>query len=203
MWRRKFAVKIKKSNPKIPLRIGILGVGNGIGLTHSCLLLASYLSGCLKQKTALLERNGNKDYEKISEFYGLSRSKFTIWKTDIYSDIAPDAYADIQTIGYDYIISDLGGEVASAKEEFMRNDVCILIIALSSWKVKDFLRILDTEDLEILKSWKILCVFGEEKLRKKLEKVYKVPIFRIPFSPDPFCINAKLYEFFRDLKLKQ
>lgn len=193
--------KTEKQIPKEPVRIGLLGTENGIGLTHSCLLLANYISGCLRRRVALLERNPSGDFARLADFYGARRDKFTIQGVDYYSDASDELYRDLPVLGYEYILSDFGSDAKSCTESFWQSEIKMLLLASSPWKVQAGRRILDANEGRILKSWYILQAFGGERYRKKLEKIYGFPIRRIPFSEDPFSVNAQLYDFFRNLDI--
>ena len=62
---------LQKHTPRIrqdDRTIGIIGQGRGTGVTHFCILLANYLSGVKRKKTAVLEWNTHHDFEKMTPF---------------------------------------------------------------------------------------------------------------------------------------
>lgn len=201
MGRKRIYRKTEKQDPKKPVRIGLLSAEKGSGLTHICLLLANYISGCKKRRVALLEQNQSGDFMRLADFYGIRRDKFTIQGVDYYSDVSGSLYRDLYALGYEYILSDYGSDLKNSGESFWQSEVKILLISSSPWKAQAGRRILDANEKSILESWYILQAFGSERYRKKLERIYGFPIGRIPFSEDPFSINAELYDFFRSLNL--
>jgi hypothetical protein len=165
--------------------IGIVATSSAVGLTHTAILLYTYLSSFLKRKTAYIEMKdiGGFNTEKQNFFLNLS--------------IAEIAY--LKEKGYNYIIIDYGKLDSKNREDFLRCDIRIIMTSLSEWKINNFINLLEMEDKRILDSYVFLHAFGEDKIKRKIERRYKIDIVKILYSQSPFVVTQENYKVLTSL----
>ena len=125
--------------------IGVCGAGKGTGVTHFCIMAASYLSGVPRKKTALLEWNCSKDFaamEKICKGRISQIEFFSILDVDYYKQSCGTVLADCLEKEYEYIIIDFGVLTKDNREDFVRCRRKLVIGSCIEWRLGAFMEIL-------------------------------------------------------------
>ena len=199
--------------------IGAAGLCPSAGVTHFSLLLASYCSGVLRGKTAVLEWNGSGDFARIlgardpkhfllpgnpEKRPGSKKCKsdvtfggdcsFTIMDIILCAEAGSEELFSCKEC-CDYTVIDFGVLREEIRKEWLRCDRHVLLGSLSEWQISSLAGYLaggmPPEGTEIF------VTFGEEEKRRMTERVFGIPLRRIPFSPDAFTVNADVLEAFR------
>ncbi|NLZ80692.1 MAG: hypothetical protein GX913_02640 [Clostridiales bacterium] len=183
--------------------IGILSTEPGCGCTHLSIMLANYLSSVRGYKVCIAEFNENHTFEKLEQAYEGSKTiddrtrSFYILKTKYFKNIRQEEMPDLLSEHYDYMIIDFGCGFEKRKEEFKRCKRKFIIGSLCDWKISTYIQFLEDSSKELGKEqWEFFSVMGDEKLRRKLEKSYRIQIHQVPFEESPFFIDKKNLSFF-------
>ena len=81
--------------------IGVAGSSPGVGVTHFSIMIASYLSGVLGKRTALLEENKSGDFarlfEILSERSALKQEKgsCSVLEISFMKEAGPETFSDL------------------------------------------------------------------------------------------------------------
>jgi len=198
--------------------IAVAGAGSGTGVSHLCLMLASYL-GQQNTKVAIAEwPTGNSSNQK-SQYLGLvgfgaacqpsylNGVTLQIAAMDSF-DILLDArsFRSIDFVfpwaahsSYDYLILDLGELIAEKVVEMDRSALAILVTHASPYRLDRFFPIVSRDNginAPNLSKWKIaLNLAGEEEIKffqqtftQSIGKIHAIPYLKNPVD------NAELIE---------
>ena len=193
--------KNKKMEGKNWKTIGIIGTGPCVGVTHFCIMLANYLWGVRRQKTAVLEWNTNGDFSTLEEICtGRSSKKkpFQILGVTYFSCITDEEAVWCLSQDYDKLVIDFGWD-CSHMLDLLRCEKKAVISSVSEWQIKAALDFFASVQDRTDKSWKYYTAFGSEEARRELKKTYRIPLQRIPFSEDAFSVTGETLPFFSDL----
>ncbi len=207
------------------LTIGIGGVSNGSGTTHTTLGLASYLRK-IKNKVAIVEFNNKPQLSRLIAYSNIqNKDYFSINKLDIYfqKHIQQDSNSFNQMIlklksdDYDYIIIDFG-ELKSlnnegiSKNNISYNELCksdyqILCLNGSSWKWEDinFFRCDNFAEVEpYINNWiltiSLVTNHFFRDIKKEIENITVLKnIKKAPLYLNPFNISEENNEYFKEL----
>lgn len=186
--------------------IGVLGSEGGIGVTHSCILFANYLTSSRKQKVALIQYNESGAFQKIAKafdencFIENGHAYFELFGITYFSQIKHEAILQIRQLGYDCIIFDFGADYASSRSEFLRCQENIIIGSFTDWRKENFKQILrNLVDEAGGKQFRYLSLFGDEGECKKWGRTFGVHVAPIPFEPDPYVIHNQNFAFFEEV----
>lgn len=178
--------------------IGVLGVNQGAGVTHTAIMMADILSK--KNSVALLELNTSKHFLEIGLTIKnesiIREQKFRYQKTDYYWDIALNAFWMKYRDRYEYIIVDLGSyEQLMDIEEFIRCDIPVVCAQGIDWKLKDLQQFIEkTKRYNPNGSWAYLIPLLDEKSVKKINKEMNnemnkeihIKLRSLPYNMNPF-----------------
>lgn len=167
--------------------IGILGVGNGVGVTHLAAALMHYCSAYQKSQTALVELSGNHELEELKK--ERDSSLLRPGREHYFVNATCERMAEIINCGYETYILDLGSEFYRIKEEFLRCDKKIIIVSLSSWKRKELKHFMSYTYAEAGEEVTFLAQFGKKKDRKDFQRTYRLPVYAFPYMEDPFHLT--------------
>ena len=159
---------IKTENGKV--LIGIAGAGVHVGVTHSCIQLASYLTS-LGAKVAILECNPSGDFSKIRENYEeeMEDGKFVIQEISFFESVKSTQIPDIIVKSYDFFIVDFGPYRNCDRLTFEKSDVKLIIAGSKAWEL-DALNenVFPYATTETLSKYHYLFNHTEENMRKDI-----------------------------------
>lgn len=168
--------------------ISVLGVSHGIGVTHTCILLAN----CFKdnKKVAVIELN---DHKHFKEMFHHKINRDEIQKA-VYNNVHYFWNTNLVQFWthfrqeYDYVIIDMGAfEDLYDLDEFLRADIKIVITHGSDWKMKELFEFYSsTLKYDPKNQWIYGVPFLDKKYLKEMHKSIENKIFNIPFQMDPF-----------------
>lgn len=187
----------KPIKKQIPQTVGIMGVGNGCGVTHFALLLANYLSAVELEKTAVFEWNPRNDLEKLVDIYTEGRQKkvpCSIFDVDYFFHGGPEEFNACIQQGYETILLDFGRAGEGRQREFLQCHRQCFLLALNEWKLQE---VMAQKDLwqKGKKQWDFFMVFGSREARHEMCRRYGLNIAQIPFVPDAFSMGQDVAEF--------
>lgn len=189
--------------------IAVTGVNQGVGCTHTAIMIANYLARD-NYPVLLIEANDSNDFVEIEAAYEgvvnpstLKNPTFTIHGVRYLKAVKELNLYQHLSGNYAFIILDLGSySTTDWYEEFLRANISIVVGSGSDWKQKDILRFF-REQIHLDQSrWK-LCVPMATKqtigdIRKSLPKR---KIHALPYQPDPYkadkALNAVLEDVLR------
>lgn len=179
--------------------LGIAGAGRAVGTTHLTVWTANWLASACRKTVAVLEWNGQGDFERMREFCAAGKKSENHWKlleVDYFSGAGGRELAACINGTYDKILVDYGMWSDAADLEWARCDRKILIGSLSEWQAEVFSSLV--KKLEIKdKNREYGMVFGSDEARTAMEKAFRITVQRIPFSADAFAVTGSDMEFFR------
>lgn len=184
--------------PKTRL-IGVAGIGHSVGCTHFAVMLANYLAGFRRQKTALLEWNNSGDFERLEKVCtGMVRENgsYRVLDADYYKNAGAKDLAFALQNGYEDILMDFGAVEENMDAEFLRCDKQFIVGSFSEWQQERFREFAAEQGRAGKKSWKYLAAFGSEETRKEFKRRYGIASERIPFSADAFSVTEESGKFF-------
>lgn len=181
--------------------IGIAGGAPSVGSTHFSILTAAYLSGVQQKKTVVLEWERTDTFvnlEKILSKKVVTNEKehtFNILGIFFCRENGQKALLSCMEQGFETVVIDFGCCRESFLEEFLRCDRKFLVCSGSDWQTAASIRWMTGE---YARRWRVEYVasFGAEETLRMAETYLKVPIRRIPFSPDAFAVNGEIMDFF-------
>lgn len=193
----------KRKNLEGKLIIGVVGTHIGVGTTHFSILLSNYISACLGRRTAYIECSPQNELIYMEEAYCSAgnatsiNNPFSLYKVEYYKNAKEKKIAEIMGYGYDCIVLDIGLANEKMKSEFFRCDKKIVISSLAPWKyfeLENFLAKVDsTWDRQHLEYG---ISFTKKEIVREVSKDYEIPIFQIPYEPDPFAISTDTIKMF-------
>ena len=186
---------------KKPQLIGIGGIGHNVGCTHFAIMLANYLAGYRRKKTALLEWNRSGDFERLERICnGRNREgvQFRVLEVDFYKNAGREELAEVLRSNVDEILIDFGNIEKEQLSEIARCEKQFLIGSFSEWQEEVFWNFV-RENGAGNGNWQFLAVFGSEETRKEFRRRPGIFTERIPFSADAFSVTRESCTFFHQL----
>ena len=183
--------------------IGLIGAGPAVGVTHTAVTMAGYLTGICRRRCAVLEWNGSGTFDRLEESClgkrngGQSRS-FPVLDVDYYRNAGTETLVLCKKLRYQDVIVDYGTVLEGNQEEFFRCDRQFLLAGLSEWQTGAFLETAGAWK-RAGTGWETLAVFGSEETRKNMEKELGLSIRRIPVSVDAFAVTEAVMEFYQQI----
>ena len=198
--------RIKPMGMKGKIIIGIIGTHIGVGATHFSILLSNYMSECKGVKTAYIECFPSNEICHMEELYCLdgnatsTKESFSIYGIDYYKNVKEKKIAEIMGHGYDCIVFDLGKDINRMKTEFIRCDKKIVISNLAAWKYNQLENFLTRSgNLGANNLWEYGIAFTRKRDVKEMSRHYKIPMFNIPYEPDPFNLSIDTIQLFQKI----
>lgn len=184
-------------NTRSPRITGICGAGRAVGTTHLAVWSANYLASCCQKKTAVVEWSSHSDFIRLrlDDKEVRPDRAFRLLEVDYYPQGEKEALAACIRSGYDEILVDFGPMRQEIRAEWFRCPERILAVSLSEWKVEAFLGFL-TEEEDLGKGWSCMSAFGSKTIRREIEKQFRIPIEKIPFSEDVFQVDKTAMAWF-------
>lgn len=177
--------------------ISVLGVEKGVGVTHTGILVANFLTR-RGNTVAIVEVNKTNDFSFIEGSYeGEDPSQlnadeyFQLRGVTYYKSNYSFEIAELMEKRYDYIILDLGSYAESNYiDEFYRSHLQIVIGNGSDWKQHEIIDFsLHHKDRDQSK-WAYCIPHVKPIVIDDIEKeLYEGQLFRIPTHPDPYEIQ--------------
>ena len=183
--------------------IGLIGAGQAVGVTHTAVMMAGYLTGICRRRCAVLEWNGSGTFDRLEESClgkrngGRSRS-FPVLDVDYYRNAGTETLVLCKKLRYQDVIVDYGTVLEGNQEEFFRCDRQFLLAGLSEWQTGAFLETAGAWK-RAGTGWETLAVFGSEETRKNMEKELGLSIRRVPVSVDAFTVTETVMDFYQQI----
>ena len=154
-----------------------------MGTTHLAVWSANYLASCCQKKTAVVEWSSHSDFVHLclDDKNGQTARAFRLLEVDYYPQGEKEALASCIRSGYEEILIDFGPVRQEIRAEWFRCQIRILTASLSEWKLEAFLEFL---------------AFGSKAIRHEIEKQFRIPIEKIPFSEDVFQVDKTAMAWF-------
>lgn len=178
----------------------MIGSGPCAGATHFTVLLANYLAGVLRKKTAVLEWNGHGDLTEMEAFCMGRRSErkeYHVLDVLYVKNAGLEELVSCINRRYDRIIIDFGDSFSRNRTEFLRCDRRIVLLALSEWQMARCLEFTVLTAGERDKGWEYYTVFGSEETRLEIKRKLGLAVQRVPFSVDAFTVTREIMAFFK------
>lgn len=178
----------------------MIGSGRCAGVTHVAVMLANYLAGFLRKKTAVLEWNRHGDLARMERFCrGLESQgkEYRVFDVLYVKSAGKEELVSCIQNNYERIIIDFGDSYEEYRTEFLRCDKKIVLLALSEWQMAGCLELIGLTEHERDKSWQYYTVFGSEETRLEVRKKLRLPVQRIPFSEDAFTVTRDIITLFK------
>lgn len=181
----------------LPRTVGIMGAGDGCGVTHFALLLANYLAAVELEKTAVFEWKPKNDLEKLVNIYTGGRPKkapVSILDVDYFFHGDAEEFNTCIQHGYGTVLLDLGTVKDGRQPEFLQCQRQYFLFALNEWKMQD---VIDQKNLwkKGRGQWEFFMVFGSREARREICRRYGLRVMQIPFAPDAFSIGQDMANF--------
>lgn len=180
--------------------VTLVGVNQGVGVTHTTILLGNYLNQ-KGAKVALVEWNTKSDYKSLEEAYegrGFESEKtehFKIFGMTFYKDFEMSKMPKVMAKGYDYILFDRGAR-GFTQQDLLFSDFHIVVGHASEWKQSEWTRFCDNNEDLIHNRWIGVVPLADAHSLKDLMKKLPITLYDIPCHEDPFIKNRKLIPVF-------
>jgi len=202
-------MKNSKKITNAPMIIGVMGSDKGVGVTHFSIMLAGFISSKERRRTAIVELNHSDAFNNMGVMYygenynkGLEISTFQLEGVDYYCGMTVEQYARLYHIGYEYIVIDMGHDWKKYYYEFLRCNTRLIVGNCNEWNVLKFEECISAIiDMDSKDNIHFLNSFGNEKLRRQLERKYRVAIQCVPFMKTPFELTRNSFAFFKQFTI--
>lgn len=180
--------------------IGLIGTHKGVGVTHTALMLAFYMSDERCKRTALLECNKHHDFELIQEAYEWRREEpptFSFHNITCYKEVTPEQIPRILGEDYECFILDFGEDLDCSKEEFLRCTTKMVIGGASEWdflKLKRFVK--TSETLRGSTNWLYFIPQANDKRITRIKSEIQRKVWSVPWIEEPTLPNQTTCRFF-------
>lgn len=187
-------------NVKKTVTIGVIGVSNCTGVTHTCIMLAQYLSN--KGKVAIIELNSSKHFLEIclitDDENNIENKHFVHNKVNFFWDIDYGHFLTLHREQYDFILLDLGSyNGLKGIEEFVRADLRLVVAHGMDWKIKEIKAFYKmTREYDPNNGWKYLLPFMDQKAMKEIKAWSKSPTYPVPYNMNPFVLSQETKKVF-------
>lgn len=180
--------------------MGIIGACRAVGATHLAVWTANFLTGVLREQTAVLEWNSHGDFDRMGQFCKNKNKQglYRILEVDYYAQAGAEELAACLNESYRYIIVDYGEITGQNLLDCARCDLKVIVGSLSEWQAKMFSGAVTGKEKRD-KSWKYVIAFGSEEARKRMERCFRISVRRIPDSRDVFAVTRADMIFFTEL----
>lgn len=185
------------------ITIGVLGVEKGLGVTHTCVMLAGYLSK--KNKVAVIELNDSKHFKEIAliikDDKEIAKRKFIYNKVHYYWDIDYGQFISLYREKYDFLILDLGSYLELRDmDEFVRTDIRLVIGHGMDWKIKEISKFyLENRDYDPNNNWYYVLPFMDKKSIREIKSKIENKVFFLPYNINPFVVNQETKKIFEQI----
>lgn len=193
--------KFVKEKRKGKLVVGICSTHPNAGATHFSMLLATYFSEWLGQKTAYVNFKDKVELTNLKDYFlkdnPVNDSHFRVGRVTFYSNDNLSRLSDIIGEETDCLVLDMGHQLSKNQKEFLRCDIKIVISSLAIWQQNKLELFLETTKESFNKAGlRYVIPFIEEKDLKKGFRKHRIHLYQMPYQPDPFTINTTVVHFF-------
>lgn len=182
--------------------IGIGGLYHGCGVTHTCMMLEKYFTGCRRESSAYIELCSSSPRRRYEESCcdrnRMDRDAFITAKVPSYRNITAKQLPEIYRSGYENYIVDFG-VLNSIEQEYLRCDIRILILDTAFWRKQIAVTWLEQNKDTILKEVIPLVLFGSEREVNRWRKEYGHVFYGIPFNHDARNLSIPVVELFHSI----
>lgn len=204
---KSFIQKPVKEKRKGKLVVGVCCTHSNVGATHFCMLLVTYFSEWLGLKTAYVNFKDSIEHYDLKDYFlkdqEVMDSHFTIGRVTFYSNDNLNRLAEVIGEKTDCLVLDIGAQLLKNQNEFLRCDIKIVVSSLSIWQQHKLELFLETvRDSFDKVDLRYVIPFIEEKDLKVAIRNYRIPLYKMPYQPDPFTINTTLVHFFERILQK-
>lgn len=181
--------------------IGVAGSSPGVGVTHFSIMIASYLSGVLGKRTALLEENKSGDFarlfEILSERSALKQDKgsCSVLEISFMKEAGPETFSDLANSEFDTVVIDFGHDFEAVRTKFQLCQRKFLVGSLAEWKIHSFLKLAEEKKRSDGK-WEYFISSGSSEFMKELSRYPGIEARRIPSTEDAFTVSGEVIAFF-------
>lgn len=182
--------------------IGIAGIGKSVGCTHFSIMLANYLAGYCRRKTAVLEWNKSGDFERLERVCTGKvgeQKPCRILDADYYKNAGADELGRVLNREYEEILVDFGALDETEENEFLRCGKRFIVVSFSEWQQEKIREFMSGKCRTEHTCWQFVASFGSEETRKEFERRFGFFADRIPFSADAFSVTEECGVFFGNL----
>ncbi|MGG3278941.1 hypothetical protein [Paenibacillus solani] len=176
--------------------IGVGGIYEGAGTTHTSIMIANYLSRATKTPVAIWEA-GHKpcfhflDYLKNGQFHQ-SRPRFELKNVTFFKETT--SYQQLRSVANDFrfVVLDLGclDQHKENTELFLDSDIPILVGSGSEWRMKEIMQFCQLHNKVAQDRWRITMPLARDEAVEEMgEALRGRPVFNIPFHSDPFDVQ--------------
>ncbi|MEK3736722.1 MULTISPECIES: serine/threonine-protein kinase [Paenibacillus] len=189
--------------------IALLGVGPGLGTTHTSFAISSYLAQIgstawvdLSPDSSVYDRMHNLlDVQSASVPAESSESVFSwrkvhYWKRPHHGDVA-----ELMRGAYQFVVLDLGtGGFDGALEEIKHSDIPILIASGADWRLEETLLWIRRKGLQPERDWRVGLPLAEQQSVELLRNSLGIDrVYNLPCQQDPFLQKGKLADVIAEL----
>lgn len=184
--------------------IGLIGTHRSVGVTHTGIMIANYLSKWKGFRTAYLEMNDEDDMKHLWYAYehrdSFSKKEFQIYHTTYYRNVREPDLIKILNEDYEYFIMDFGADFSKNESEFLRCDIKLVIGSLTEWKRHFLAQFIENRLLlPGFAHCRYLIVFGQGKDMRMASRELHVHLDSIGYAPDPFLLNKENRTLFQKI----
>ncbi|MFD1175672.1 serine/threonine protein kinase [Paenibacillus puldeungensis] len=177
--------------------IAVMGVGAGVGTTHTAIALAHVLSHSFRKVVIAEMEAKSTAFQRLARIVEGTRASagapgctFRIDRVQYVRTPSRSDMIDLLTGKYEIIICDLGtGRSKELQEEFKRADISIAVGAAAEWKIEELERFKATTiaDERLSASLKYCVPLASTSILRRLGKTLRTrSIFTVPAEPVPF-----------------
>ena len=118
-----------------------------MGVTHFSIMIASYLSGVLGKRTALLEENKSGDFARIFEILSersvlkQEKGSCSVLEISFMKEAGPETFSDLANSEFDTVVIDFGHDFEAVRTKFQLCQRKFLVGSLAEWKIHSFLKL--------------------------------------------------------------
>ena len=184
-----------------PLMIGVAGSCPGVGTTHFSIMTASYLSGVLGKRTALLEENRSGDFSRLFEILSersalkQENGSCSILEISFMKEAGPETFSDLANSEFDTVVIDFGHDFEAVRTKFQLCQRKFLVGSLAEWKIHSFLKLAEEKKRSDGK-WEYFISSGSSEFMKELSRYPGIEARRIPSTEDAFTVSGEVIAFF-------
>lgn len=177
--------------------IGIMGVEEGVGSTHTSIMFANYVGRKVK-KIALVEWGRQEAFEKIEKVYegrGFREydEKFKINKVEYFKNYSESGFAGFRRENYDVVVVDFGKQSGKKIKAITEVDKIFIVGRSNEWRIHEIIEFNETYE-EIPCTY--VVPFAESMEMKLLKKQTGKEVFSVYHQKDPFVDKADNNEIF-------
>lgn len=186
-------MRFEQDLPRSTFVIGVGGVSDGLGTTHTSILIANYLSRTLKTQVAIWEAGLKPcfqflDYTMNGEI-GINRPRFDMKNLTLFK--AGVAYHQMKSAAADfrYVVLDLGciNTDKERAEKFFNSDMPILVGSGIDWRFREIIQFCQSQQKISQEHWRVtLPLASVESTDDMIEFLKGRPVFSIPLHIKPF-----------------